>query len=100
MRRLALIATLTGLFLLGTYSAGATSPRQDSQQQSNTDKAKQDAKNVGHDTKDAAKNAGGAAKNGGKKGVHEGAKGVSKGAQKTQQGADKLKDKTGDNSDK
>jgi hypothetical protein len=100
MKRLSLIVALSGLFALGAYQVQARPPQdngQDTQQQTNGQKAKNDAKDAGHDTKNAAKKTGGAVKNGSKKAANEGAKGVNKGVQKTQQGAGKVEDKTQDN---
>jgi hypothetical protein len=100
MKRLSLIVTLSGLFALGAYQVQARPPQDNAQentdQRTNGQKAKDDAKGAGHDTKNAAKKTGTAVKNGSKKAANEGAKGVKKGADKTSEGAGKLEDKTQD----
>jgi len=96
-------AALAAAMIFGAYGANRVEakpahPQTETRQETNGQKAKDDAKEAGHDTKNAAKSAGRAVKHGTKKGVHEGAKGVDKGAQKTQEGIGKVERKTDDDS--
>jgi hypothetical protein len=100
MKRISLIATLAvGLFVLGGHEARARVPQDAdynaTHQNTEGQKAKDNAKEAGRDTKDAAKSTGRAVKHGTKKTVNEGAKGVDKAADKTHEGAQKVQRKTG-----